>query len=299
VAAGTPADELFVEIARDPDEPRRAGGLFHGAPVIPLLILVAWIVAALIGPVLTGSAATRIALNESLHPPVGFGGSPDHLLGTDQFGRDMLARLLGGARVALVVAAASVGIAGILGLVFGILAGYLGGLVDSVISRVADVVLALPVVLLALLFAVRFGPSLLNVVVIIVILFWGRFARLARGETMVLRELDFVESARAQGASGLRIMATHVALNVLPSLLVLATLQTGWAILTEASLSFLGAGIPPPAPAWGSMVASGADLVETAWWVPILPGAAILLVTVAVNLVGDWIRDRLDPTLIS
>ena len=264
-------------------------------PIVSVAVLVLWVLAALVGPKIWGQESTEIDLINGLKPPCGFGDCGHHLLGTDQFGRDMLARIIGGARVALIIAVASVGLAGVLGMTLGVIAGYTRGVTDSVISRIADLALAFPVVLLALLFAVRFGPSLRSVVIIIIILLWGRFARVARAETLVLRELGFVESARAQGAGTLRIMARHIVPNVLPPVLVLATLQTGWAILTEASLSFLGAGVPPPRPAWGSMVADGRDLLEEAWWVPILPGLAILLVTIAVNVVGDWLRDWSDP----
>lgn len=264
-------------------------------PILSSAVLVVWVLAALFGPSIWGDEATEIDLINGLKPPCAFGDCAGHVLGTDQFGRDMLARIVGGARVALIIALASVGLAGVIGLTVGVIAGYVGGVVDSVLSRLADLALAVPVVLLALLFAVQFGPSLRSVVLIIVILLWGRFARVARAETLVLKELGFVESARAQGAGSLRIMSTHILLNVLPPILVLATLQTGWAILTEAALSFLGAGVPPPDPAWGSMVAEGRELLETSWWVPVLPGLAILVVTVAVNVVGDFLRDELDP----
>lgn len=282
---------------------RRRSGLrglrrIRSRPYLSLGVLAVWVVAAVAGPIMWGDDVSKIALLDTLKPPCGFGECSGHLLGTDQFGRDMLARVAGGARVALIVALASVAIAGAIGVALGVIAGYVGGIIDSVISRVTDVALAFPVVLLALLFAVRYGPSLTNVVVIIVVLFWGRFARVARAETIVLKELDFVESARAQGAGPLRIMSTHILVNVLPSTLVLATLQVGWAILTEASLSFLGAGVPPPRPAWGSMVADGRNLLQTSWWVPIVPGAAILIVTIATNVVGDWLRDKFDPTIL-
>lgn len=279
----------------------RGGSCRHvlrGVPVVSIAFLALWVIAAIAGPIVFGTDVSKIDLLNNLKPPCGFGACGGHLLGTDQFGRDMLARVVGGARVALIVAVASVGIAGVIGVSLGLLAGYKGGIADSFISRLADVALAFPVVLLALLFAVRYGPSLENVVVIIILLFWGRFTRVTRAETIVLKELDFVESARAQGAGSLRIMSTHILRNVLPSALVLATLQVGWAILTEASLSFLGAGVPPPRPAWGSMVADGRNLLQTAWWVPIIPGLAILAVTIAVNVVGDWLRDRFDPTLL-
>lgn len=267
-------------------------------PVVSLAVLALWVIAAIVGAFGWAGDENKIDLLHTLTPPCGFGHCAGHLLGTDQFGRDMLARIVGGAGIALIIALLSVGLAAIVGLALGIVAGYAGGITDSIVSRITDVALAFPVFLLALLVAVRFGPSLTDVIVIIAVLFWGRFARVARAETLVLRELDFVESARAQGAGSVRIMSTHILLNVLPSMLVLATLQVGWAIVTEASLSFLGAGVPPPSPAWGSMVAGGRDLLQTAWWVPVLPGLAILIVVVAVNVVGDWLRDRLDPTLL-
>jgi peptide/nickel transport system permease protein len=167
--------------------------LFGGTPWLSLGVLVVWVVAALVGPTLYGTDVSKIDLLHNLRPPCGFGACQGHLLGTDQFGRDMLARVVGGARVALIVAVASVAIAGAIGITLGVVAGYVGGFVDSVISRITDVALAFPVVLLALLFAVRYGPSLTNVVVIIVVLFWGRFTRVTRAETIVLKQLDFVE----------------------------------------------------------------------------------------------------------
>lgn len=264
-------------------------------PVASIAIIVVFVLAAVVGPMLVGDAATQMSLADRLQPPVGFGGSWDHFLGTDKLGRDILARTLGGARVALIVAAASVGLAGLAGLALGVIGGYLGGWRDSLISRVVDISLAFPIVLIALLFAVKFGPSFWNVILVIVLLLWARFARLARGEAVVLREREFVEAARAVGASRSSILVAHIIPNVAGPVLILATLQVGWAILTESSLSFLGAGVPPPAPAWGSMVADGRDLLRSAWWISTVPGAAIMVVTIAFNMVGDWLRDVLDP----
>lgn len=265
-------------------------------PVVSLTAIVLFVLAAIFGPIIVGETSTSMSLADRLAPPVGFGGTWEHPLGTDKLGRDMLARVIGGSRVALIVALASVSIAGILGLGLGVLAGYRGGWRDTLIMRLVDLTLAFPVVLLALLFAVQFGPSLTNVIGVIVLLLWARFARLARGDALSLRAREFVVASKAIGTSDTSILVRHITPNVLPPIIVLATLQIGWAILTESALSFLGAGVPPPAPAWGSMVADGRDLLRSAWWISTIPGLAIVVVTVSFNMIGDWLRDRLDPT---
>jgi peptide/nickel transport system permease protein len=263
-------------------------------PYISIGILVGFVLIAVFGPMLIGSRATDFSMGDRLLKPVGFGGSWDHPFGTDKLGRDMFARTVVGARVALVVTLASILGGGLLGLVSGVVSGYFGGWRDSVISRMVDLSLAFPVVLLALLFAVQFGPSLWSVVVVTAILLWGRFARLARGESLALRQREYIVAARAMGVPPRTIVRTHIVPNIMGPMLILATLQVGWAILTEASLSFLGAGVPPPEPTWGSMVADGRDLLRSAWWVSTIPGLAIVAVTVACNIVGDWMHDSLD-----
>lgn len=227
------------------------------------------------------------------------GSSSAHLLGTDRLGRDILSRIILGTRLSLGVAAVALIVGGLVGSTLGMISGFFGGWIDALIMRTADTFLAFPSVLMALVLAVTVGPSFWVVALVLGLVLWARFARLIRGETLSWKERDFVALARVAGAGGFYIMVCHILPNVLNSLVVLATLQVGWAIVVEASLTFLGAGIPPPAPTWGGMVAEGLDFVETAWWISIMPGIAILFVVFAFNLLGDWLRDHLDPGLRS
>lgn len=224
-------------------------------------------------------------------------GSWTHPLGTDKQGRDILTRIIYGARVSLLVAVISITLAGITGTILGLMAGYFGGNVDHLIMRLVDIALSIPAILLALVLAVALGPSFQTVIIVIVSIFWSRYARLVRGETLRLKHLDFVARARVAGASNARIIARHVFPNVVNTIIVLATLEVGQVILLEATLSFLGAGLPRPTPAWGLMVASGRELIVTAWWVAAFPGLAIVLAVLSMNLFGDWLRDKLDPKL--
>jgi peptide/nickel transport system permease protein len=225
------------------------------------------------------------------------GGSWDYPLGTDHLGRDVLTRVIYGARVSLSAGVLTVLLAGLVGAAIGLLSGFYGGRIDTVLMRAADSTLAFPIILFALILAVTMGPSFLNVISAIAIVLWARYARVIRGEVLSLKERDFVSQARITGCSARRIMVFHLFPNMLNTLIVLLTLQVGYVILVEASLSFLGAGIPPPTPAWGSMVAEGRDYITRAWWVSFFPGAAIMLVVLSLNLLGDWVRDTLDPKL--
>jgi peptide/nickel transport system permease protein len=237
-------------------------------------------------------------LIERLMPPAWqAGGSWNHLLGTDILGRDILSRLFYGARVSLAVCALAILLAGGVGSLLGIVAGYVGGAVDAVIMRVVDLAISLPVILLALLFGVLFGPSFGNIVIIISLVLWSQFARMARGETLKVKQHDYIDLARAAGCSPLSIMFNHVLPNVAGPLIVLATLQVGTVIIMEASLSFLGVGVPPPLPAWGSMIAEGRSYVVSAWWLCIFPGLAVLLTVLSVNILGDALADGLNPVL--
>ena len=202
-----------------------------------------------------------------------------------------------GARISLSVAALSIVVGGLVGTSLGLLAGYRGGWVDALIMRLVDLSLAFPSILLALIFAVTIGASFWVVVAVLGFILWARYARLVRGEVLTWKQLDFIALARMAGCSSLRIIATHLLPNVANSVVVLSTLQVGWAIVVEASLSFLGAGIPAPTPTWGGMVAEGRKYVDTLWWVSVFPGAAIMLVVLSFNLFGDWLRDILDPKL--
>ena len=268
-------------------------------PLIPLglltfLLVIPALFASQIAPYdpLKGSLAKR------LRPPVWQeGGSIDHPLGTDKLGRDILSRLIHGARVSLAVSMVAIFVGGIVGTVFGLISGYFGGRVDSVLMRLVDISLSLPTILLALVLVAAVGPSFGTVIIVMVVLLWARYARLVRGETLSIRERDFIARARVAGASHTRIMAKYIFPNVINSLVVLATLQVGYVILLESALSFLGAGLPRPMPAWGLMIADGRELIVTAWWVSMLPGLAIMLTALALNLLGDWLRDHLDPKL--
>ena len=221
----------------------------------------------------------------------------EHILGTDKLGRDMLSRIIYGARISLTVSLIAIFVGGIIGTVLGLISGYFGGRTDAVIMRLVDISLALPTILLALVLVAVVGPSFGTVITVLVVLLWARYARLVRGETLAIKELDFIARARVAGASAIRIMLKYIFPNVVNSLIVLATLQVGYVILFESSLSFLGAGLPRAEPAWGVMVADGRELIVTAWWVSMFPGLAIMLTVLALNLLGDWLRDHLDPKL--
>jgi peptide/nickel transport system permease protein len=218
-----------------------------------------------------------------------------HVLGTDQQGRDVFVRLTLGARYSFLVAAIAVGLGGSVGLSMGILAGYFGEAIDSLVMRVVDVVLSFPTIFLALLLASVFGPSILLVSLALAFHLWAAYARLIRAQTLSLVDRDFVRSARVAGATPWQIIVIHILPHVMGTFVVLVTLQVSVAIFAESSLSFLGAGVPAPLPAWGSMGAEGRSYITSAWWVSVFPGFAILLVALSFNLLGDWLRDWLDP----
>lgn len=278
---------------------RRATRLVAGLrrlPILPVLIIALVIFLAVFAELLTSHSPTLPSLSLRLMPPFWEeGGSLSHPLGTDPLGRDILARLMFGARVSLLVAACALVLGGMGGALIGLASGYLGGKIDALLMRIADATLAFPIILLAILLVATIGAGLSNVIYAIAMVLWARYARIIRGEVLALREQDFIAKARVVGCSHFRIMAIHLFPNVVNTLTVLITLQVGWVIIVEASLSFLGAGVPPPTPAWGSMVSDGRDYIVDAWWVSLFPGLAIMLVVFAFNLFGDWLRDRLDP----
>jgi peptide/nickel transport system permease protein len=218
-----------------------------------------------------------------------------NFMGTDQQGRDVFVRVIKGARFSFYVAIIALGIGGSVGLVVGIVSGYFGGKIDNLLMRTTDIVLAIPVIFAALLLAALYTPSLKLVAIALGINLWALYARMIRGETLSLVQRDFIKLSRIAGAGGVRIMTFHIFPHVTSTWLVLLSLQVGSAILAESSLSFLGAGIPPPTPALGAMAAKGRQYIETAWWVSVYPGVAILVIVLCFNLVGDWLRDRLDP----
>ena len=267
-------------------------------PVIPLGIIALFVLVAILAPLLSPADPHEQSLRNRFKPPVWEeGGSWKYALGTDRLGRDMLSRIIWGSRVSLAAGVLAVLLASAFGASVGLVAGYYGGRVDAALMRMTDATLSFPVILLALILAVTVGPSFTNVVVAISVILWARYARVIRGQVLTLMQLDFIAQARIAGAGAWRIITRHLFPNTLNTLVVLVTLQIGYVIILEASLSFLGAGIPPPTPAWGSMIAEGREFVTSAWWVSMFPGLAILLVVLAFNLLGDWLRDTFDPKL--
>jgi len=260
------------------------------------VILLVVVGAAVAAPWVAPHDPARQSLIRRFSPPVwATGGNPAHLLGTDQVGRDILSRMIHGARISLLVGMSAVVVSVLLGVSLGLLSGYVGGRIDTAIMTVVDVTLSFPQLLLALAFVAALGPSLVTIIVVLGLTGWERYARVVRAEVLALREKDFIEAARALGVGAGRTLLRHVLPNTFSSIIVLSTLQVAQAILQEAALSFLGVGSGRAYPTWGQMIALGRDFVTVAWWLPTFPGLAILLTVLAINLVGDRLRDALDP----
>jgi len=239
----------------------------------------------------------QAALGESIETVTRPAGSTKYLLGTDQLGRDLLSRVIYGARISLIVAAVTLAVGGTIGVTLGLVAGWYGRWVDELVMRLVDVMLSLPLILVALVLVVAIGQSFTVIVGVLALWIWPRFARQVRGEVLMLKTHDYVALARVAGASTPRILLIHIFPGTINTLIVVATLQVGIVILLESVLSFLGAGVPPPTPAWGGMVADGRDRLAGFWWISTFPGIAIMLTVMSLNLFGDWLRDRLDPKL--
>jgi peptide/nickel transport system permease protein len=258
------------------------------------LFIVALVIAAsALAPQLAAVDPSQQRLLERLQPP----GSPGHRLGTDNFGRDLLSRVIYGSRISILVGFVAVGIAASLGTAVGLLGGYFGGAVDMLVMRSIDVLMAFPLILLALAIVAVLGGGLFNLMLAVGISSIPPFARLMRGEALAQRGREYVEAARALGAGAARIMWRHILPNAVAPLVVLATLRISTVILTEATLSFLGLGVAPPTPTWGNMVADGTRFLQTAPWISIIPGTAIMVTVLGFNLFGDGLRDALDPRL--
>jgi len=257
-----------------------------------LIILVLLVITAIFAPLLAPYNPTQISMKESLQQPSG-----THLLGTDLQGRDTLSRLIYGSRTALAVGFGSVLMAGVVGVVLGLVAGYFGGIINMVIMRIMDALMGFPMILLALVISAVLGSGLLNVIIALSVATLPGYARVMHALTLTVRENDYILAERAMGASNMRMMFQHILPNGLPPMIVLITLQLGALILAEAGLSFLGLGIRPPNAAWGAMVADGRRYLLTYPWLSLAPGIAIGFVVFAFNLVGDGLRDALDPRL--
>jgi peptide/nickel transport system permease protein len=271
----------------------------EGLPVLPIGILLILGFLAIFAELIAPYDPEIGSLSQRFKPPAwSAGGTSEYLLGTDHIGRDVLSRLIFGARVSMMVGFTAVIIAGLLGSALGILSGYLGGWVDQVIMRVTDTWLALPALTFAIFLAAIVGPSEWNIVIILAAVYWTRYARVIRGEVLSLKERDFVRLAIVAGCSKWTIMRRHLLPNVANTAIVLATLMLGVVIVAEAALSFLGVGVPPPKPAWGLMLADGKKgLMAGYWWLTVFPGICIVLLVLAANLLGDWLRVKFDPQL--
>ena len=260
-------------------------------PIIPVIILLAVLIIPSILPALVAPyEPLQGDMRDRLSPP-----SAEHLFGTDKIGRDVLSRVIYGARVSMMVAGVAILVSGLIGTVFGIVSAYYGGWWDNLLMRLVDISLSLPIIVVAIVVAAMAGPSMKILIAVLVLSQWSRYALMVRGETLTIRAQDYISRARVAGASNVRIMLRYIFPNIVNTIVVLATLQVGFVIVLEATLSFLGAGISRPTPAWGLMVADGREFVVDAWWVSFFPGLAILLTVLSMNLLGDWLRDRLDP----
>jgi ABC-type dipeptide/oligopeptide/nickel transport system permease subunit len=270
----------------------------HPLALLAGIVVLAYILAAVFAPQLSLHDPAQGNLRQRLLPPAWQAdGNPAHLLGTDDQGRDLLTRIIFGARISLMVGLLSVGISVIIGTALGALAGYYRGLVDQVLSRFAELLLAFPFLIFAIGVMAFLGPGFVNLILALTFKGWVEFFRLMRGEMLAEKTKEYVEAARVVGQSNARIIVSEILPNTIQGVFVLATLRMGYMIIMEASLSFLGLGIQPPTPAWGSMVAAGRDYLLTAWWVSTLPGIAILILVLAINVFGEGLRDILDPRL--
>ena len=275
-------------------------------PVLPVVVIVVLAVMAIFAPLIAPHDPLRADLDKINRPPAWMCvtqageevcGGADNLLGCDTVGRDLLSRTIHGSRISLMVAGIVLAAGGIFGTALGLIAGYAGKMWDEAIMRFVDFTFAVPFIVLALIAAVVFGASLWLTIILLTITQWPPFARQVRAETLTLKTMDYVASARIAGASPARITIRHILPGVVNTIMVVASLRVGQLILTEASLSFLGVGIPAPTPVWGGMVAEGRSYISTAWWITVIPGMAIFLIVFAFNFLGDWLRDFLDPRL--
>ena len=283
-------------------EARPAGGATRRRmsfrAVFGLTVLLCMGGSALLAPQIAPWDPARQMLLKRLRPPMWEArGLREHPLGTDHLGRDILSRILYGGRISLGVGLSAVTLSGLFGVTLGLLAGFHGGRTDAFIMRVVDVFLAIPYILLAMGVVFALGPSLLNVILVMAVTRWVQFARIVRADVLSIREREFVSGARARGSRSLRLLLRHVLPNALTPIIVVATLELAFMIIYESALSFLGLGVQPPTPTWGWMLSDGRNYVATAWWLATFPGLAIMLTVLAVNLLGDWLRDTLDPRL--
>ena len=278
---------------------------FRQIPISILLcvaVIAGFVLVALLADYVAPANPIKQSLGYRLQPPYWLAdeireGQPLYFLGSDQLGRDVLSRIIYGSRISLMVAFSAVAFGGVFGTLLGMIAGYFGGKIDEAIMMVADIQLAFPFILLAIAVIAVLGPSLPNLIILIGISGWVTYARIARGEVLSIKEKEFVEAIRSIGGNHRRIIFRHLLPNIISPLIVVATLDVARTIILESTLSFLGLGIQPPTPSWGSMLGEGRNYLDSAWWIAIFPGLFLMAVTMSVSRVGDWLRDVLDPTL--
>ncbi len=263
-------------------------------PWIPLIIMIILLICAVFSELLSPHNPREIDILDARVAPFEGWTYP---LGTDVLGRDMLSRLIFGARTAVVISLVALGAGGIVGTFLGLIAGYKGGWIDVIVMRLADAALGFPTILVAMLIVVLFGGGIWNIILAVMITVWARFARMIRGDVLSIKGLDFITFARVAGLPAWVIIGRHIFPNTINTLMVITSLLVGQVILLEAALSFLGLGLPPGEPAWGIMVAEGRNVILNVWWLSLFPGLAITIVVLALNFFGDWLRDRLDPKL--
>jgi peptide/nickel transport system permease protein len=266
--------------------------------IFGLIMVLGVIFCAVFAPVISTHDPILQDVEKRLIPPVGQeGADPNYLLGTDHLGRDIVSRLIYGARISIVVSVSAVALSAVLGTLIGLFSGFYGGKVDNIFMRIADVQLAFPFILLAIAIIAVLGPDLQNIIITMAITGWVIYARVVRAEVLSLREKEFITSVKALGGSNGRIIFRHLFPNVVPPIIVIITLEMARMIIMEAALSFLGLGIQPPTPTWGGMLADGRVYLVTSWWLATFPGLVIMLVVLGINLLGNWLRDMLDPRL--
>jgi len=261
--------------------------------IIGAVIVLGFLIVALFGQWIAPYDPIRPDYNSLLKPP-----SMQHLMGTDRMGRDVLSRVIYGARYAFLIGFGVVILEGIVGILIGVAAGYFGGWVDNLLMRIVDIMLSIPAMVLAIVISGSFGGGLFPLVITMVIISWAHFARLMRGQALAEKQRMYIEAARATGVSHVRILFTHLLPNTVSLGIVFATLEIPWAILFSAGMSFLGVGIKPPTPEWGSIIASGRDFLTSAWWITTFPGMTLMLVVLGFNFLGDGLRDALDPRMV-
>ena len=263
---------------------------------VGFLIVVAVIFVAVFANFLAPHDPAEISPAKMLQPPSWIdGGDKAHVLGTDNLGRDILSRIIYGSRVSLLVGVASVILAGLIGVIVGLVSGYYGGWLDTILMRIVDSFLSIPNILFALVFLSVFGPSVITLIIVLGVTNWVAYARIVRGETLSIKEREFVKAARSMGVKNKKIIVRHVLPNVISSFIVISTLSVATTIILEASLSFLGLGVQPPTVSWGGILSDGRDYLATSWWLATFPGVAITITVLGIIFLGDWLRDVLDP----